>query len=104
MSTAAVIAGHLSRVHGFDFEIAHIFALEAQARGRLTTCETLTEAVAVVADMLCPAGVFMNTACAPRRIVESVGNKTNHATKSPGLRSQVNHRSVNADTGSWLVT
>lgn len=102
MTAAATIARALSD-RGYDFEIAHIFAIEAMERGRLKTSQTLAEAVETVADMLSPTGIFASTDRPPRRIVEASGRRP-QTTKSCGRRSNINHRVLNGATGSWLVT
>lgn len=74
--TAAVTIARVLSERGYDFEIAHIFALEAWTLGRLRGAENMTEAVAVVADMLTPNGVFAHTECAPRPYTK-VGRRFN---------------------------
>ena len=92
MTTAATIARVLSE-RGYDFEIAHIFALQAFEDCRLTTCQSMTEAVAVVADMMMPRGVWADTDRSPvPQFLKPAGREPKGAT-----RSAVSH-------GSWLVT
>ena len=92
MTTAATIARVLSE-RGYDFEIARIFALEAAERGRLTTSQTLTEAVQVVADMLSPNGIWSATARPP---MARFGKPSGREMRSP-TATTISH-------GSWLVT
>lgn len=91
MTTAATIARALSE-RGYDFEIAHIFALEAMSRGRLATSQTLAEAAQTVADLICPTGVAFAQDRPPRRTDRPAGRQS-----EPSIRSD-------ARTGSWLVT
>lgn len=92
MTAAATIARILSD-RGYDFEIAHIFALEAQAAGRLTTCQSMTEAVAVVADMMMPTGVWAATGRSP---IEQHKKPAGRETRSLNYPARSH--------GSWLVT
>ena len=92
MTTAATIARVLSE-RGYDYEIAHIFALQALEDCRLTTCQSMTEAVAVVADMLSPNGIWSATARPP---MARFGKPSGRETRSP-TATTISH-------GSWLVT
>lgn len=63
--TPATIARVLSE-RGYDFEIAHIFALEARQLGRLASAVSPAEAVAIVADMMTPTGIWAHVPSVPR--------------------------------------
>lgn len=59
-----LIARRLEQM-GYDFEIAWIFADDQRERGRLA-CISLDDAVALVAEMMRPRGIFADTSIRPR--------------------------------------